>query len=723
MKGQIGLRRRVCAVIRSAAVAGCVVVGVLPAGASAARHYEMVSPFDKGQGDIVGDGLTTVAARFGDAVAFNSRTPFGDTVGSGAAGQSQYVARRSDSGWLTHSITPMPRPDAVQTFFAPTLLQIYSDDLRTAIVWAYDLPEVAGDSPLRNNMYAEDTETRALQPITVSQLDPPTVFDFRGIKTWGISADARHVTFVTPTRFLPEAAPGVPNVYQWDDGALSLAGILPDGSVPPDGSNLVPANYRAAMSADGTRLVFTVPSSPYGASQLFMRIGGDRTVWISQPEHGDEQQNGSNPSTAVLQGVTPDGHTVFFTTDAGLVDRDGNGTTDLYRYVDSADPASDRDNLTMISTDGDMDGGVVVGMSDDGERVYYQTISDRLSVWDRGTSHLISDAVPIRGNTSDRIGVMDAEPGLGRVTPDGRFLAFGLDSANQQDLLGNPTNGHREMYLYNVEDDTLICVSCPSGPAAADITIQPAVTSGSPQPVNKAFRPRFLSDDGQVFFSTAEALVPQDRNGVADAYEYDPATGLSLLSTGKGSEPANFADASASGSDVFLLTRQRLVSTDLDDLVDVYDARDGSSLLSIPTEQTPPPCHGDGCKPPPSSSPPRAPLGSSSFDQSDSGALVPGGLVVRQRISLRGANGFLRVKLLAAGILTWRGKGLRGGSTRRDRRGTYAVHLRLGRRARAQMRTSGLYRTVVHLTFVSADGDRAKRTTRITFRAVVRKGR
>ena len=31
------------------------------------RHYEKVSPADKGRDDIVGDGLTTVAARAGDA--------------------------------------------------------------------------------------------------------------------------------------------------------------------------------------------------------------------------------------------------------------------------------------------------------------------------------------------------------------------------------------------------------------------------------------------------------------------------------------------------------------------------------------------------------------------------------------------------------------------------------------------------------------------------------
>jgi hypothetical protein len=205
---------------------------------------------------------------------------------------------------------------------------------------------------------------------------------------------------------------------------------------------------------------------------------------------------------------------------------------------------------------------------------------------------------------------MDAEPGLGRVTPDGRYLAFGLDSSGDHDLLGNMTNGRREMYLYDRDDDRLICVSCPSGAATADVTVRPDVTSGSPQPVNVAFRPRFLSNRGQVFFSTADALVAQDRNGVADAYEYDPAAGsVSLLSTGKGSDPANFADASASGNDVFLLTRQRLLGTDRDDLVDAYDARDGSSLPA-PADETTPACQGEACQAPPSAAPSEVSLGS-----------------------------------------------------------------------------------------------------------------
>jgi hypothetical protein len=710
---------RLCAraVVRGAVIASFVALGVLPGAASAARHYEMVSPLDKGQGDIVGDGATTVASRFGDAVAFNSRTPFGDTVGSGGIGQTQYVARRSDEGWTTRAITPTPRPDAQQTFFVGTRVQIYSEDLRTAVVRAYDLPAVTTDPPLRNNIYVEDTTTRQLETVTVSQADPPDVADFINYPTlgfWGISADARHVAFVTPTRFLPDAAPGAPNVYQWDNGVLSLAGILPDGTVPAGGSDMVPASYRAAMSANGARLLFT--ASAGGNPQLYMRIGGTRTVWISESELDPSDPNYQQDPVGVrLKAMTPDGHTVFFTADTPLL-RDAPGGS-LYRYTDSDDPSRDS-NLTLISG-----GAEVVGMSDDGERVYTQNAVDQLAVWDHGTTRLISGAVTQQTSTGDRLDVMGFAPGSARVTPDGNYLAFLIGSGSSQDLLGNPMNGHREMYLYSLRDDTLTCVSCPSGPATSDATVLPAATEGRITIENAAFRPRFLSDDGKVFFSTAEGLLPQDRNGVLDTYEYDPTSDtLSLLSTGKGSDPSTFADASASGNDVFLVTRQRLVASDGDDLVDVYDARDGSSLPT-PAEQGPPPCQGDACKPPPSASPLADLFGTSTFDQSGTGAPRHSGLVVPRHVTLRGASGLLRVRLSAAGTLAWSGRGLRRGAIRPKSGGTYQVRLRLARRARMHLRTSGVYTTAVHLTFMSRSGDTVKRTAHVTFRAVAKKGR
>jgi hypothetical protein len=561
------------------------------------RAYEKVSPADKGQGDIVGDGDTTVASIFGDAVVFNSRTPFGDTVGSGGIGQTQYVARRTGDGWSVHAITPTPRPDALQTLFVPTSLQIYAEDVSAALVRAYDLPEVTDDAPLRNNLYVEDTATRALQTVSASQVDPPSIFDFLQFPSpfWGLSADARHVAFVSPTQFLPDAAPGVPNVYKWDDGVLSVANVLPNGTVASGGAD-TPANMRGAMSADGSRLLFT--ASPVSNPQLYLRIDGGRTVWVSETELDPSDPNYQpDPSNVQAMGMTPDGRNVFFVTDTPLLPGDTNGGPDLYRYTDSADPSSES-NLTLISQSGDLTNVRFIGMSDDGERVYYQTNEGSLVVWDHGAATVIAGGFSLSLDPELGVVLTSARPGYGRVTPDGSYMAFGTNEAPDgiHGPTGAVTNGHLEMYLYSLRDNSLTCVSCPSGSATSDATVTPAVTHGNPQRGNAGLRPRFLTDSGHVFFSTAEGLVPEDTNGVLDAYDYDPVTGrVSLLSTGKGKDPATFADASASGADVFIVTRQRLVASDRDELVDLYDVRTDGGL---PEEQVAlsSPCLGDTCQ-------------------------------------------------------------------------------------------------------------------------------
>lgn len=594
------------------------------------RAYEKVSPDAKGGGDIVADSGTNVAATGGSAVTFNTRTPFGDTVGSGVSGQTTYVARRGPDGWSSHAITPRPRSDAYQTFFGSTRFEAFSEDLRHAVLWAYDLPAASGDVPLRNNIYSEDTESGGLDPVTIARDGfpdplPHPIAELGSDADWGISADARHVAFVSHVPYLPQAATngevfGPPNIYQWDEGVLHLAGILPDGTVPPEGSESVAQEtqqpggariiYRQAMSADGSRLLFSASLAPAGTAQLLQRVDASRTVWVSEPEldpSAPEYQ--PEPSGVRLRAAAPDGRSVFFTTDSPLLSGDTNGATDLYRWRDGPNPAGES-NLTQISPDGFS--GQVIGTSDDGQRLYYQTEGADLALWDRGNTRIISRGlVDIPGPLTERLGVDDSRPGYGRVSPDGRYLAFGTTASNAVPgkyigPTGRVTNSHREMFLYDAEQDTLRCVSCPAVAATSDATVGPEVTSAVVEYALSGIRPRFLADDGTLFFSTAEALVPADINGVADAYQYDPRRGrLALLSTGRGSEPANFVEADPRGDNVYLVTRQRLTAGDGDDLVDLYDARTDGGLPE-PEAIGNPPCQGEGCQPT-AATPPAAP--------------------------------------------------------------------------------------------------------------------
>jgi hypothetical protein len=577
------------------------------------RAWEMVTPLEKGNGDIVADGFTNIASTDGDAITFNTRTPFGDTIGSGVSGQTTYIARRGPSGWESHGITPTGNPEVPQTLLGPTRIFLFSDDLRNAVVQAYDLPAVPDDAPLRANLYLEDTATRELDLVTASQVDRHPFFEFLESTLWPTSADARHLAFATRTKFLPDAAAGVKNIYQWDDGVLSLAGILPNGEVPAEGSNPPLENsssgaggYRQSMSADGSRLLFM--ASDGGNQQLYQRIDGGRTVWISQTElDPSDPDYQPDPSGVTLRAATPDGRNVFFMTDTPLVEDDTNGFSDIYRYTDSPSPSTDT-NLTLIGVGGDQ----VVGTSDDGQRVYMHNESNaQLSVWDHGIIRVIGNGAFNGTASGNRLGVTDSVPGLGRVTPDGRYMAFVSGSTEHTvDLLGNITNENLEAYVYTLDNDSLVCASCPAEGARTGATVNIPVTDGNPVIANIGIRPQFLSDHGQVFFTTPEGLVPGDTNGTTDAYSFDPATGRpSLLSSGKGSGHTTFADASASGDDLFIATRSPLLGRDSDDLVDLYDV---SVEGGLPEPGAPPGelCSGESCQGNTSAAPPVQGLGS-----------------------------------------------------------------------------------------------------------------
>ena len=122
-----------------------------------------------------------------------------------------------------------------------------------------------------------------------------------------------------------------------------------------------------------------------------------------------------------------------------------------------------------------------------------------------------------------------------------------------------------------------------------------------------------MRDDGRMFFTSAEALVPQDTNGKEDVYEYEPAgVGgcttesetygeesegcVSLISSGVSEHESAFLDASASGNDVFFVTEEKLAPADTDTNFDVYDAtvcgQPGTHECLPAPAISPPPCDG-----------------------------------------------------------------------------------------------------------------------------------
>jgi hypothetical protein len=256
-----------------------------------------------------------------------------------------------------------------------------------------------------------------------------------------------------------------------------------------------------------------------------------------------------------------------------------------------------------------------------------------------------------------------------RVSSSGRYLAFMSERSltgydNTDAFSGQPDE---EVYLYDSLADRLVCVSCnPTGARPVGIHdsgpeegfsigkllvdrtsawwqnsiagpsgkreghwLAGSIPGWDEHVVNVgSYQPRFLSDDGRVFFDSPDGLVPQATNGVENVYEYEPPAGpgmpasdtcttgsasynarsggcVSLISSGISSGESMFYDASESGDDVFLLTAAKLVGEDYDTGFDVYDAHACSAGAPCRAEVVGlPPCtSGDSCKPAPAPQP------------------------------------------------------------------------------------------------------------------------
>jgi DNA-binding beta-propeller fold protein YncE len=227
-----------------------------------------------------------------------------------------------------------------------------------------------------------------------------------------------------------------------------------------------------------------------------------------------------------------------------------------------------------------------------------------------------------------------------RVTPSGRYFAFmsarsltGYDNRDTNPVAHEARD--EEVFLYDDETGRLACASCdPQGGRPAGVFDGgSAVTSEEgiglvidrtqnwegkwlagnipgwtgTEGQTATYQSRYLSEEGRLFFNTPEPLSQADTNGKADVYEYEPA-GVgscgtaggctSLISSGSATRESAFLDASASGDDVFFLSSSALVSTDIDQDSDVYDARVcGAEGCVVPPQPSPTSCHSiEGCR-------------------------------------------------------------------------------------------------------------------------------
>lgn len=525
---------------------------------------EEPNPFFSG-----GGARGNFAADDGDRFTF-----FGLEVVPGAQSAGlNFIAVRGTSGWSMEDALPLSSytGDRCSLDFTPTSVLRFSRDLTRSVIvvgsngvdnggCAAEPVELASGEPLgAENLLLRDNVDASYQLIDVTPSgvvpNPATLV--------AASADLKVVVFSEGSPLTSGATYGVANLYEWREGVVRL---LPAGM------------EHVSVLSDGSEIFFTT------GGKLYARLNyGERTVQL------DASQEGSAGGGGLFKVVTADGSQVFFTDDAtaGLTkDTVAGSGTNLYRYDVNTGRLID---LTPV---GEANASLA-GISEDGSYVYFS--SDGVQ---SGSQPNQFGETPENGKANlyvEHEGTVTfvMHGAGGELSANGAFLAFvstvsltGYDNLDSSTGTIYSGKSDPEIYLYSAAANRFECASC--NPSGEQPTNGGVILGEGPNL-------HFVSDAGQVFFETGEALLPRDTDGVTDVYEYEYGGGLHLISAGTSSRESFLLDSTPSGSDVFFLTRQKLIPRDnFQEANKIYDARvDGG----FPEPAVPPACTTpEGCR-------------------------------------------------------------------------------------------------------------------------------
>jgi hypothetical protein len=596
--------------------------GVLPDD----RAYELVSPIEKHGGEAFpsfpnkyscdieckppgGVALTSVypmqSTPDGDAVAYMGY-PFSPTEGSAVF--NSYVSSRSGSDWQTTDMAPA-------LLYAGTYLA-YSADLTEAIITQY-APQLSPLAPAGyENLYLQTGPApNALTPLVTTA--PP---HGRGaIEYAGHSADFK-AQFFSANEVLTRATPYAPeppdpgasgrDLYEWRDGNLELVNVLPGNAAVAGGATFVSASPDAnGVAADGRRVFWAA------SGHVYVREDGQITrelrhlgTFLSASENGEEVLF----SDGCLYSLLTEACTDLTQGKGGFLGIAGS-SGDLSRiyFVDKAalTPEAEAGTCAVAAIN-------TQASAEEKEGKVPPGLGCNLYAYEPGVgSTLVATLLASDDSASSEFEDWAGAPGArtAEASSNGRYLAFvskapltGYDNIGRCET--NKELGEfpcEEVFLYDSATKSVSCASCnPTGESPHGNSFLPLIQKGGSFP-----QPRYLTDQGRLFFDSQDRLSPLDvNNRVEDVYEDEPSgagsctrTGrcVSLISPGTGSVDSNFlamgGEGEDEGADVFFTTRERMVPADKDELIDVYDARVEGGFTSE-AEAQPAECAGEACQ-------------------------------------------------------------------------------------------------------------------------------
>jgi hypothetical protein len=619
------------------------------------RAYEQVSPVDKG-GAVLNTYAFYNARPDGDALIYQTKNAMNLPGTQGAPIESRYASRRTSDGW---DLRQLDAPMDVVPFDLPissSALAVSSDFSHALVSSNRKLTPgaVEGDG----NLYRRNVETGAYDFVATG-MPYKTVSGFAGAAVFfGGSPDFSMIAIESSSKLTPDATEGLENLYQWTvEGGLRLISRMPDGS-PSDGSldigNRLNWPARNLVTSDGSTLYF---STVFGTADGIYRTRDGVTERILAPA----------VSARVID-VTPNGRY--------LVYLDFNG--DLYRYD------TESETSTLVASGVGLGSGIgYMGMSENGSSIFTTGGGTTPAVWHDGVTSQI-------GSTTGDDGV--AFWGVA-ASPNGRYFVFDTASLAGQsyDNSGCPPNtldGDRqgrcfEVYVYDVLQEKLTCASCP-----ADGTRPAGHAHLGPLSLELNLRGgRYVNDYGQAFFTSPTKLVAADTNGSGDVYMYQDGE-VQLISPGKTKHNAALADVSKDGSDVFFTTDEQLVGQDLDDQIDMYDARIGGGIAAQSARGDEiAPCSGTECREA-TAGPTTSPTIASQVAAGLPETIVTGAKAKVTLLKVTPTTSSLRVRIRASsrGLVRLSSKAITTKSVSISRAGTYTIEARWTKKTRSSRR-------------------------------------
>lgn len=480
------------------------------------RRWEMVSPVDKNGGAV---GAPEALFGGGDfqaggsgVVTYGSATSFGDAAG--APPVSQYISRRTGSGWTTENVSaPLEsggygdEPDG-----AP--YRVFAGDLSRGLMLDGSRCAVEGTCPPSYSLWhAGSFEALPTSP---------------GLAFAGADPDLHHIVF--------EADDGL---YEWSGGLLdqlsaepTAALAAPIGAVFPNGSVYFTELEDGPLYLHEVGAPTRLLPETIGGGASFQAASGDGSIafyMVGSALHRYEAStNTGGPIATGVSGVlgaTPDGSRVYFQDAAGL---------QLWQEGET----------TMVAE------GAGAAQSSDFPPA-------------TGTARLSADGSLAFLSKAELTGYDNADANTGE--PDSELYLYrpaqGGAPAELLCVSCNPT-GERP------EGPTTI----PGAPANGSTrAYRPRALSndGNRLIFDSADRLFPLDTNAQPDVYQWEAFGRGDCTRAPGC--------VSLLSDGRDPHGASFVDASASGDDVYFITNASLVGVDPGS-IDLYDARAGGGF-------------------------------------------------------------------------------------------------------------------------------------------------